>query len=236
VADPSHRLTAGTIWQDMLAALRPAFWTLFALAAPFTLLVDMVMALYGPAPPKTVAEVTPQLLLILGVIPALIGAIAQMAVAHMVVRPGDAPRTALSMALVAMPTYVGAILITALPTGLGFLLLIVPGLYLTARMFLVIPVAAVERLGAIDTIRRSWALTADCAWTIALLLVLGILFILGASLLAAGLGAAVASVLTLVGLKAVGGFVAALLPAILGTMVSMASAAAAAVVYLRVVR
>lgn len=218
----------------MVAALRPVFWTLFAIAAPFTLLIDMVVALYGPPPPTTMEELQRFSNLLVVLVPALIAAIAQLAVAHNIVRPGAAPRAALAAALAAWPALVGAILLTALPTGLGFLLLIVPGLYLTARLFLMVPVAAVERLGVVPMIRRSWDLTRDCGWTIALLLVLGILFTLGASVLATGLGAAIASVLTLMGMESVGGFAAALLPALLATVVAMASAAAAAVIYRRV--
>jgi hypothetical protein len=217
----------------MVAALRPAFWTMFAIAAPFTLLVDMVLALYGPAQPQTMAELTPRAVLILLVIPALIAAIAQLAVAHLVVRPGEAPRTALSAAFAALPVYVGVLLATALPTGIGYLLLIVPGLYLSARLFLMVPAAVVERGGVMATIRRSWDLTADSAWAIALLLVLGILFIFGASVLATGLGAAIASVLTVMGLKSVGVFIAALFPALLATVVAIASATASAVTFRR---
>lgn len=233
MADPSQKLTAGLIWQDMVAALRPVFWTLFAIAAPFTLLVDMVVSLYGPAPPTTMEELQRFTTLLVVLVPALIAAVAQLAVARSIVRPGEAPRTALVAALAAWPALVGAILLTALPTGLGFLLLVIPGLYLTARLFLMVPIAAVERLGVVPMIRRSWDLTRDCGWTIALLLVLGILFTLGASALATGLGAAIASVLTLMGMKSAGGFAAALLPALLATVVAMASATAAAVVYRR---
>ncbi len=233
MAAPSQKLTAGAIWQDMVAALRPAFWTLFAIAAPFTLLIDMVLALYGPAQPQTLEELTPRAVLILLVIPASIGAIGQLAVAHLVVRPGEAPRAALSAAFAAWPLYMGVLLATALPTGIGYLLLIVPGLYLSARLFLTAPAAVVERGGVVATIRRSWDLTADHGWSIALLLVLGILFILGASFLATGLGAAVASVLTVMGLKSVGVFFAALFPALVATVMSIASAAASAVTYRR---
>jgi hypothetical protein len=76
-------------------------------------------------------------------------------------------------------------------------------------------------------------LTAGHGGTLMLFLVLAILFILGASLLTGGVGAALGSLLTLLGLKAVGGFVAALVTAAISTLFSVASATAAAVVYLR---
>jgi hypothetical protein len=83
-------------------------------------------------------------------------------------------------------------------------------------------------------LRRSWELTADRGWTILLFLALALLFLLGASVLVGGVSAALGSVLAVVGLKPVGSFVAALLPALLSTCMSIALAAAATVVYRRV--
>ncbi|MFZ4690081.1 MAG: glycerophosphoryl diester phosphodiesterase membrane domain-containing protein [Polymorphobacter sp.] len=234
MADAEVGLKPAQIWSATLAALRPDFWTLFAVAAPFTLLVDMVMALYGPAQPTTMAELTPRVVLILVLIPALIGAIGQLTVAHLVAMPGEPPRRALGAALAAWPAYVAVLLLSAFPTGLGFLLLIVPGLYIAARLFLVVPVAVLERPGALVVLRRSWELTDGKGWAIAWFLVLAVLFLLGASFLSAGVGAALASVLTLAGLKPVGVFVAALITAVLATVFAIASAAAATVVYLKV--
>lgn len=65
-----------------------------------------------------------------------------------------------------------------------------------------------------------------------LFLVFALLFVLGASLLASGVASAVASVLALAGLKAVGHFIAALVPALIGTVIAMGSAAAATFTYL----
>ena len=107
---PTERLTAGAIWQETLAALRPDFWTMFAVAAPFTLLVSMVVALFGPPPPQKLDDLTPQVLLILGLLPNVIGAIGQLAVAHMVLRPGQTAGAALAAGFVALPAWLGATL------------------------------------------------------------------------------------------------------------------------------
>ena len=104
-------LTAGAIWTAMLERLRVDFWTMFALAAPFTLLVDMVLVQFGPPPPKTVAEFTPQVGLVLVFIPALIGAVAQLAVAHLVVRPEAGPRAALKTAFGVWPVFLAALML-----------------------------------------------------------------------------------------------------------------------------
>lgn len=226
-------IKTGEIWQATLATVRPQFWTLFAVAAPFTLLVDMIMALYGPAMPLTMAGFTPRVALLLVIIPGVIGAIAQLAVAHMVARPADLPRVALGAAFAALPAYVGALFLSAIPTGLAFLILVVPGLYITARLFLVIPVAVIERLGPVAIIRRSWTLTGPVGWTMLWLLVLALLSTIGIGVLASGVGSALASVLTIIGLKPVGVFLAALVGAFASTTISIAIAAAAALIYLR---
>ncbi len=109
------KLTAGEIWQGMIAAVRPQFGVLVAIAAPFTLLVDMVMTLFGPEQPKTTVGFTPQVTLLLVIVPGLIGVIAQLAVAHLIARPEEAPRTALAAALRSLPIYIGTVFALALP-------------------------------------------------------------------------------------------------------------------------
>jgi hypothetical protein len=215
----------------MVDVLRADFWTLFAVAAPFTLLVDMVTAMFGPAPPKTIEELTPKVVLLLIVLPGLIGALAQLAVAHLVLRPEAGARGALVAASNAWPLLVVALLISALPTTLGLLLLIVPGLYITGRLYLMVPVAVIERLAPMALLRRSWTLTADLGWTILWFLALAILFLLGVGLLVSGVAAALQSVLTLIGLKAVAGFAGSLINATLASVFSIAGAVAASVIY-----
>lgn len=230
-----RKLAIGDILQETIAALRPDFWTFFALAAPFTLLVDMLLGLYGPPQPRAVADLTPRVAVLLILVPGVIGAIGQLAVAHLVARPGGTPRLGLAAAFAALPPYIGALFLMAIPTGIGFVALFVPGLYLTARLFPALPIAAVEATGAIETIRRSWRLTADRGWTITLFLILAILSLLGASALGAGIGGALGSLLTLTGLKAIAPFAAALINAVLATVFAIASAAAAAVIYRKLI-
>ncbi len=225
-------MKTGEIWRSMVDVLRADGWTFFALAAPFTVLVDVGLALFGPEPPTKIAEFTPKIVFILVLIPGLIGAIAQLAVAKLVAEPGSTPRAALATALAVLPVYLVAVFLSAVPTGIG-LLLIVPGLYLLARLFLIVPVAVVERLGPLAILQRSWALTAGHGGAIMLFLVLAVLFIFGAGVLISGIGAALGSLLTVAGLKPVGLFVAALLSALASCGFSIASATAGGVVYLK---
>lgn len=234
MATSAEPLTAGAIWQETLAALRPDFWTLFAVVAPFTLLVGMALSLFGPPPPQKLEDLTPQNVLILGLLPNIIGAIGQLAVVRLLLRPGETAGKALGAAFVGLPAWAGAALLTAAPVGIGLILLVVPGLYLMARLFLIAPVVMIERAGPVAAISRSWALTETSVWKLVLLFVLGGLAVLGLTLLAGGLGSAIGSVLVLAGSRGAADFAVALVPAILSTVVAMASAAAAAVVYRRV--
>ena len=70
------------------------------------------------------------------------------------------------------PVIVIAFLLS-LVLSIGFVLLIVPGIFLTVAYAVVIPAAVVERAGIIGSFKRSWALTKGYRWP-----VLGILLIL----------------------------------------------------------
>jgi hypothetical protein len=224
-------LSVGGIWNGMLLALRGQWQMLFAVAAPFTLLVSMAVSLFGPQPPTKMADYTPSVVFWLFMLPSLIGAVAQLAVARLVANPGESPGHALRIGLAAMPAYLLASLIIAVPVALGFLALVIPGLYLMARFFITAPVAALEGAAPMDIVKRSWALTEGQGGTILVFLGLGLLFVLGLSLLSAGVGAAVASMFSVMGMDAVANFLDKLVPSLVGTFVSIGSAAAATVIH-----
>jgi hypothetical protein len=228
-------LTVSAIWQAMTAMLRADFGVLFALAAPFTLLVSMVVEVFGPPPPTAMADFTPKVVVVLLLIPSIIGAIGQLALTWLLASSGGTPGKAIGVAVRTLPAYLLAVLLITPVTSLGLLLLVVPGLYVFARMFLVGPAMVIESLGPVAALRRSWAMTAPSSWTILLFLVLGLLFVFGASVLASGVGAALGLLLTALGLKSLGGFAAALVAAIISTVFTMASAAAGVVIYRRLV-
>jgi hypothetical protein len=228
-------LTASGIWNATVAAMRPDFAVLFALAAPFTLLVAMAVQMFGPPPPTTIAEFTPKVAVILLLVPSVIGAIGQLALAWLLATPGGTPRTALAVALRTLPGYLVAVLLITPATSLGLVLLVVPGLYLFARMFLVGPIMVVESLRPVPALQRSWALTAPVGWTILWFMVLALLFVFGATVLASGVGAALGLLFTALGLSSVGGFVAALVSATISTVFTIGTAAAGVVIYQRLV-
>ena len=232
-APHTRDMTATALWQGVIAMLRADFSVWFAVIAPFTLLVAMVAELFGPEPPTTLAEFTPRVAVSLLLIPSIIGAFGQLALIALLTKPGNTPRQAFGRAAAALLPYLAAVLIITPLTTLGLVLLFVPGLYLFGRMILVGPVIVVEGLRPVAALRRSWALTAPRGGAILWFIVLALLFVVGASVLASGIGAALAVVLTAVGLKGVASFVAALVGAVISTLFTMANAAAAVVIYRR---
>ena len=232
-ASPAASMTASALWQGIIAALRPDFAMLFAVIAPFTLLVAMIVDLFGPELPTKFADFTPRVALLTLLIPSVIGAFGQLALTFLLATPGATPRQALARAGTALLPYLAAVLIITPATTLGLVLLVIPGLYLFARMLLVGPVIMIEGLGPVAALRRSWTMTAAHGGAILWFLVLAILFVLGASVMASGIGAALGVVMTAVGLKTVGGFAAALVGAVISTLFTMGNAAAGVVIYRR---
>lgn len=235
VPENGASLTISGIWRGVVAALRPDFGVFFATVAPFTVLVSMVLELFGPEPPTKIADFTPRVAIVLLLVPSIIGAIGQLALTWLLAKPGGTPRTALGIGLGVLPAYLLGLLIITPATSLGLVLLVVPGLYLFGRFFLIGPVLVVEGQGAVAALRRSWALTSAAGWTILLFLALGILFVLGASILASGVGSAFGLLFTALGLQSVGSFLAALVAAATSCVFTMASAAAGVVMYRQLV-
>lgn len=69
-------------------------------------------------------------------------------------------------------TLIIAAIITGIGIGIGMVLLIVPGVFLMLCWFVTIPVAAVEGLGAIDSIKRSMELTKGYRWNILVIIII----------------------------------------------------------------
>lgn len=76
-------------------------------------------------------------------------------------------------------TVFGCTLVFNIVTSIGYLLLLIPGVILSLKYALVIPVAAIEDIGVSDAFKRSDALTSGYRWQIFLTqFVLGLLIIL----------------------------------------------------------
>ena len=60
-------------------------------------------------------------------------------------------------------TLFGVVVLNGLAVGAGFLCLIIPGIYLVCRLMVCLPAALVEKLGASESLSRSFELTRDNA-------------------------------------------------------------------------
>ncbi len=205
---------------------------MFFVAAPFTLLVGVAVELFGPPAPATVTDLSQAQIIWRLALPSLLSALAQLAISHMVLHPAEAPRTAIQSAAAVFPLYVGAQLLAALPVGFGFLALLIPGLYLFARLlFVSSAVAVAERGTPVSILKRSWAVTEGQGLPLCLFLVLGLFSVIGISILAEGAGAALNVVARFVGLEGVGRFAHALMVGTGSCIVAVGTAVAGAVSY-----
>ena len=212
------------VWRATLDAVNTARSLYFTLGAAFVVLPAMAVHVFGPPDPRSVADITPTLLGFQAAA-ALIGGVVQVAIAQLALGGTDAG-SALRRGVTALPSLVVAALLTALALlpalmlsqasrgtpalllpGLG---LMIPGLYVVARLSLALPLLASQTLDPLAALRASWAATSGNAWRILALLAALIGLLLGLVLLAGGVAAALASVLTLLGGKSLGGFVVAL--------------------------
>lgn len=118
---------------------------------------------------------------------ALIGMIGTAAILRLVLVPGTKVADALGFGVRALPFYFLVSLLSGLAIGFGFLLLIVPGLYLIGRLVAAAPVLVAEGQGPIAAIRGSFRLSEGKGWA-----VLGLVMVVGlVGALAAGMAATV---------------------------------------------
>ena len=87
-------------------------------------------------------------------------------------------RTSLAAGLKRVPTGIGAFFIAIVPLTVGFLLCILPGIWLAVMWSVVVPVLAVERLGPGASLGRSWKLVKNRFWPVLGVLALSFLITL----------------------------------------------------------
>jgi hypothetical protein len=90
---------------------------------------------------------------------------------HTVIRTGVAPgvHESYRWGLSRLPKFCVAVVITWVMIGCGLVLLVIPGLILMAALMLVYPIAALEKGGPIEILKRSCILTRGHRWNIFLL-------------------------------------------------------------------
>lgn len=230
-------LRASRLWNDMGAGMAADLPRLFALAAPFTLLVSVAVGLFGPPSPTQPFDYTGAQLLWLLVVPSLAAAAAQLIVNAVVLRPALAPRESLVAALSAWPVLMLYQIAVAVPLGIATVLLVLPGLWLFGRLaFVVGPVVICETRDIGQLFRRTWDLTRGHDLQLALFVLLGLFAVIGVGLLADIAGSAAQVVAKLAGLEGIGRFLRVLVPGIGATFTSIGAGVASAIAYRQLLR
>lgn len=228
----------GAAWDDSVALLKSHAALTGAIAAVFLFLPSLVVAWFGPTPiePADGANLAQVLAALqengrqvlpyqLGVaLFALIGTIGILRL--WLSRSGTSVGEALTFAAMLFPTMVAVQFLTGVMLALGFLLLIVPGLYLVGRLALVSAVVADRGIyNPIEAIRTSWALTRNNGWAIFFFLFLVTIVVVIAALIVGGVAGIVAGGEAGFG-RMLGGLIEAAFGAV-GSLVSIAISAAA---------
>jgi hypothetical protein len=124
------------------------------------------------------------------------------------------------------PTMIAVQILCGIAIGFGFILLIVPGIYLIGRLALVTPAIADRRIyNPFEAIRTSWELTRDNGWAVFFFLFLVGIVIVIAALIIGGVVSVIFGSEPGLG-RMMGGLVEAAFGAI-GSLVSIAVSAAA---------
>lgn len=190
----------GAAWDDATLLLRSYSALTLTIAAAFLFLPTLAVSWFGPSPivPADSANMDQVMqamrenfrqLMIYQLITGLIAAIGGVGILRLwLARTGTSVSEALSFALRMLPTMVAIQILSGLAFGLGFILLLLPGLYLFGRLALSSPIVADREVtNPIQAIRDSWALTEGNGWRIFLFLFLVGLVILIAALILGGL-------------------------------------------------
>lgn len=189
-------LDLSAVWNDTLALVNQHKEAAIAIAGVFIFLPAWLMAYFVGEPLLTGEEDINQLLVIMqnfyadnilyilaSSIVTIIGILTYyiMLMRDEISTIGDALKTALALFLV----YFVASFLTGIMIGIGFILFIIPGIYIVGRFTTLPAVIAGEGLAIIASIKRAWALTENVGWMAFLILfivaVVGsiIVFVLG---------------------------------------------------------
>ena len=228
----------GAAWDDTLQLLKSHTALVGTIAGVFLFLPALAFAWFGPIPiePPAGADFDQVMAtfresfrqMIPGqVVIALATMIGSVAILRLwLSRTGVSVGEALTFGLMLFPTMLVAQILSGIGIGIGFILLIIPGLYLIGRLALVAPAIADRAIyNPIEAIRTSWDLTRNNGWAVFFFLFLVNLVIVIAALIIGGIVAVIFGSEPGIG-RMLGGFVEAAFGAI-GSLVSVAISAAA---------
>lgn len=228
----------GAAWDDTLLLLKSHTALIGAIAAVFLFLPALAVAWFGPVPvePPAGADLNQTMEIFRESFRQMIPGQVAIALCTLIgtagilrlwlSRSGISVGEALTFALMVFPTMLAIQILCGIAIGFGFILLIVPGLYLIGRLALVAPAVADRGIyNPFEAIRTSWTLTQGNGWAIFFFLFLVALVIVIAALIIGGILSVIAGSEPGFG-RMLGGFVEAAFGAI-GSLVSVAVSAAA---------
>ncbi|QYE35001.1 glycerophosphoryl diester phosphodiesterase membrane domain-containing protein [Polymorphobacter sp. PAMC 29334] len=236
----NYQISITGLWRETFAAATTGMRLYLPIAAAFVLLPGVAIELFGPALPKTPAELTPNLVFSALVLPSLIAIVAQAAIVRLAIdKASGIDRSvgeALLVALRLWPLLVVALLLAAVPIGAGLLLFIVPGLYMAGRLTLAMPLVIDGVVAPIAAVRRSWELTEGNGWRIIAFTIMWAAWFLALSAIAAIIGGGVATALNGLGAGAAGAVISSVIGGVVGALFTVFNAVGIALIYLRLRR
>jgi hypothetical protein len=170
------------VWEDTIALLRAHGTLMVAIAGAFAFLPTLLLDFFLPPPAPSPGDASEAFQMIVDyyrgnalwfLLDWLLTMVATLAIQRLVLARDTTVSAAIGTGAAVLPFYLLASLIGGLIIGFGLFLLILPGLYLMARLTVVGPVLVAEpRRNPIDVISRSFQLTRNRGWAILGLLVL----------------------------------------------------------------
>lgn len=193
------KFTQNAVWADTIKLMRTHWVALIAIAGVFNFLPTLLVNHFYPMPePAADADLQLRFQQILNyyrdhslviVLESFVIMIGSAAMMRLVFARSGTVGGALLFAITLLPAYSTLIVLANIAIGAGFMLFIVPGLYLWGRLIPAAPaMVAEERRNPIDALKRGWALSEGHAWlTVGLVLLVTIaagILILAISLVA----------------------------------------------------
>ena len=227
------------IWDDTLAMLRANAGLLTAIAGVFLFLPGVLLAHFAPPPeggttPQEMFELfiawwqamAPWMLL-----SSLVNMIGLIAIYLLLLRtPRMTVGAAMAAALPTLPFYFLMSMVSNFAIFIGLLLLIAPGIYLLGRLALASPVLVAELPRApLSALQRSWELSRNRGWQIALLIVLVYIVLM---IINAAVGSALGVIIfLLLGNQGVGALLVALINSAIGAAGQLIATVLIAAIY-----
>jgi hypothetical protein len=171
------RLTQNAAWADTVKLTRTHWAALIAIAGVFNFLPTLLVNHFYPMPePPADGDFQARFQLMVDyyranslvvILQSFVVMAGSAAMLRLVFARGGTVGSALLFAITLLPVYSILIVLTNLAVGFGFVLLVVPGLYIWGRLLPAAPaMVAEERRNPIDALKRGFELSEGHGWLI----------------------------------------------------------------------